>query len=103
MNQFQLPAHRDLFYGGAWHQATGGTAANVSPSTGQELGSFAVAGGEDVDRAVAAARGAGGGRGARPARGPGSPRCRAAAPLAPAGVRREIPRRGAPRRDELAW
>ena len=52
MNQFQLPVRRDLFYGGAWHQATGGNAANVSPSTGQELGSFAVAGAEDVDRAV---------------------------------------------------
>ena len=35
MNQFQLPARRDLFYGGAWHRATGGTVANVSPSTGQ--------------------------------------------------------------------
>src|SRR6266576_1273781 len=56
MSQFQLPDHRDLFYGGAWHQATGGTAANVSPSNGRELGSFAVAGAEDVDRAVAAAR-----------------------------------------------
>src|SRR5256885_246379 len=56
MSQFQLPAHRDLFYGGGWHQAAGGTAATVSPSSGQELGSFAVAGAEDVDRAVAAAR-----------------------------------------------
>ena len=56
MNQFQLPSRRDLFYGGGWHQAAGGTAATVSPSTGQALGSFAVAGAEDVDRAVAAAR-----------------------------------------------
>ena len=44
MSQFQLPAHRDLFYGGGWHQAAGGTAATVSPSSGQALGSFAVAG-----------------------------------------------------------
>src|SRR4029077_14284511 len=56
MSQFQLPAHRDLFYGGGWHQAAGGTAATVSPSSGQALGAFAVAGAEDVDRAVAAAR-----------------------------------------------
>ena len=25
MNQFQLPARRDLYYGGGWHQAAGGT------------------------------------------------------------------------------
>ena len=56
MSQFQLPAHRDLFYGGGWHPAAGDTAATVSPSSGQALGSFAVAGAEDVDRAVAAAR-----------------------------------------------
>jgi hypothetical protein len=56
MNQFQLPARRDLYYGGGWHEAAGGTAATVSPSTGQGLGTFAVAGAEDVDRAVAAAR-----------------------------------------------
>src|SRR6266487_2543526 len=90
MNQFQLPAHRDLFYGGAWHQATGGTAANVSPSTGRELGSFAVAGAEDVDRAVAAARA-------------GFAEWRRVAPLARARVLREMARRLAARRDELAW
>ena len=55
MNQFQLPAHRDLYYGGGWRQAAGGTAATVSPSTGQALGTFAVADAEDVHRAVAAA------------------------------------------------
>jgi betaine-aldehyde dehydrogenase len=90
MNQFQLPARRDLFYGGAWHQATGGTAANVSPSTGQELGSFAVAGAEDVDRAVAAARA-------------GFAQWRRVAPLERARVLREMARRLAARRDELAW
>src|SRR5207302_6167727 len=82
MNQFQLPARRDLFYGGAWHQATGGTAANVSPSTGQELGSFAVAGAEDVDRAVAAARA-------------GFAEWRRVAPLERARVLREMGRRPA--------
>src|SRR5438445_13567226 len=90
MSQFQLPDHRDLFYGGAWHQATGGTAANVSPSTGQELGSFAVAGAEDVDRAVAAARA-------------GFTQWRRVAPLERARVLREMARRLAARRDELAW
>src|SRR4029077_2364411 len=90
MNQFQLPSHRDLFYGGAWHQATGGNAANVSPSTGQELGSFAVAGAEDVDVAVAAAR-------------DGVAQARRVAPLERARVLREMARRLAARRDELAW
>ena len=56
MSQFQLPARRDLYYGGGWHQAAGGTAATVSPSTGQALGTFAVAAAQDVDRAVVAAR-----------------------------------------------
>ena len=90
MSQFQLPAHRDLFYGGGWHQAAGGTAATVSPSSGQALGSFAVAGAEDVDRAVAAARA-------------GFAEWRRVAPLKRARVLREMARRLAARRDELAW
>ena len=90
MSQFQLPAHRDLFYGGGWHQAAGGTAATVSPSSGQALGSFAVAGTEDVDRAVAAARA-------------GFAEWRRVAPLERARVLREMARRLAARRDELAW
>src|SRR6185295_17981098 len=90
MNQFQLPARRDLFCGGAWHRATGGTVANVGPSTGQDLGSFAVADAEDVDRAVAAARA-------------GFAEWRRVAPLERAGVLREMARRLAARRDELAW
>jgi betaine-aldehyde dehydrogenase len=56
MNQFPLPGQRGLFYGGGWHQAAGGTAATVSPSTGRALGDFAVADASDVDRAVTAAR-----------------------------------------------
>src|SRR6201989_2559487 len=90
MSQFQLPAHRDLFYGGGWHSAVGGTAATVSPSSGQALGSFAVAGAEDVDRAVAAARA-------------GFAEWRRVAPLERARVPREVARRLAARRDELAW
>ena len=90
MSQFQLPAHRDLFYGGGWHPAAGGTAATVSPSSGQALGSFAVAGAEDVDRAVAAARA-------------GFAEWRRVAPLKRARVLREMARRLAARRDELAW
>jgi len=90
MNQFQLPAHRDLFYGGAWHRPAGGTAATVSPSTGRALGSFAVAGAEDVDRAVIMARA-------------GFAQWRRVAPLERARVLREMARRLAARRDELAW
>src|SRR5437588_165145 len=90
MSQFQLPARRDLFYGGGWHQAAGGSAATVSPSTGQALGGFAVAGAEDVDRAVAAARA-------------GFAQWRRVAPLERARVLREMARRLAARRDELAW
>jgi betaine-aldehyde dehydrogenase len=90
MSQFQLPDRRDLFYGGAWHRPTGDTAVTVSPSTGQELGSFAVAGAEDVDRAVAAAR-------------DGFAQWRRVAPLERARVLREMARRLAARRDELAW
>src|SRR6478752_6496190 len=90
MSQFQLPAHRDLFYGGGWHPAAGGTAATVSPSSGQALGSFAVAGAQDVDRAVAAARA-------------GFAEWRRVPPLGRARVLREMARRLAARRDELAW
>ena len=90
MSQFQLPEHRDLFYGGRWHRAAGGTAANVSPSSGQALGSFAVANAEDVDLAVTAARA-------------GFAGWRHVAPLERARVLREMARRLAARRDELAW
>src|SRR5215469_16148042 len=90
MSQFQLPARRDLYYGGGWHQAAGGTAATVSPSTGQGLGTFAVAGAEDVDRAVAAAQA-------------GFAEWRRVAPLERARALCEVARRLAARRDELAW
>src|ERR1700759_5286634 len=82
MSQFQLPARRGLYYGGGWHEAAGGTAATVSPSTGQGLGTFAVAGAVDVDRAVAAARA-------------GFAEWRRVAPLERARVLREMARRPA--------
>ncbi len=53
----RLPRHRDLYYGGAWHDSTGGRAIAVtSPATGEPLGSTVDATAEDVDRAVVAAR-----------------------------------------------
>ena len=90
MNQFRLPGHRDLFYGGQWHQAAGGSAATVSPSTGQALGTYAVADSGDVDRAVTAARA-------------GFAAWRQVAPLERARVLREMARRLAAHREELAW
>src|SRR5207247_14290 len=90
MNQFQLPSRRHLFYGGGWHQAAGGTAATVSPSSGQALGSFAVAGAGDVDRAVAAARA-------------GFAQWRRVAPLERARVLREMARRRAHRDRVLGY
>lgn len=89
-SEFQLPGHRGLFYGGGWHEAAGGTVATVSPSTGQPLGRFARAAAEDVDRAVAAARAA-------------FAEWRQVAPLERARVLREMARRLAAHREELAW
>jgi betaine-aldehyde dehydrogenase len=54
-----LPANRTLYYGGSWHAPAGGSAVEIlSPATGESLGSAAIAGPEDVDRAVRAAQGA---------------------------------------------
>ena len=51
-----LPAHRDLYYGGAWHRPLGGNFfALVSPGTGQSLGHAADASADDVDAAVRSA------------------------------------------------
>ena len=48
-----------LFIGGAWVDAASGERyASLSPSDGEKLADLAMAGLEDVDRAVAAARGA---------------------------------------------
>jgi aldehyde dehydrogenase (NAD+) len=50
---------RQLFIGGEWvDAASGGTFDTINPSTGEVLARVAEAGEEDVDRAVAAARGA---------------------------------------------
>jgi betaine-aldehyde dehydrogenase len=52
-----LPAHRSVYYGGAWHEpAAGNYAETWNPSTGESLGRVAVGAQTDVDAAVAAAR-----------------------------------------------
>jgi betaine-aldehyde dehydrogenase len=51
-----LPAHRTLYYGGAWHEPISGRFdATLNPSTGQPLARVAVGNVADVDAAVAAA------------------------------------------------
>jgi betaine-aldehyde dehydrogenase len=56
-NMPPLPAHRDLYYGGAWHKPVAGVRVAVtSPGSGTSLGDVAEAGQADVDRAVAAAK-----------------------------------------------
>jgi betaine-aldehyde dehydrogenase len=47
---------RGLYYGGAWHEATGGHAELIDPATGASLGRAGLAGVADVDTAVAAAK-----------------------------------------------
>jgi len=55
----RLPRHRGLYYGGTWQQSAGGRNIAVnSPSTGESLGFAVDATANDIDRAVAAARGA---------------------------------------------
>jgi betaine-aldehyde dehydrogenase len=52
-----LPAHRDLYYGGAWHPPVAGVRVPVtSPGSGASLGDAAEASQTDVDRAVTAAK-----------------------------------------------
>jgi len=49
-----LPAHRDLYYGGAWHGPSSGAYFEVtSPGSGESLGQVADASAADVDGAVA--------------------------------------------------
>jgi betaine-aldehyde dehydrogenase len=50
-----LPAHRDLYYDGGWHEPAGGYVETHNPATGESLGSCAEASAEDVDRAAQAA------------------------------------------------
>ncbi|MDO9438239.1 aldehyde dehydrogenase family protein [Hydrogenophaga sp.] len=44
-----LPLHRDLYYGGAWHESAGGRSETFNPSTGESLGFAAQANAADVD------------------------------------------------------
>ncbi len=51
-----LSIHRELYYGGVWHAASGGASTDlVNPATGQALGQVANADAVDVDKAVWAA------------------------------------------------
>jgi betaine-aldehyde dehydrogenase len=51
-----LPSHRDLYYGGAWHTPKAGRYAEIlDPATGRSLGPVADGDAGDVDAAVAAA------------------------------------------------
>src|SRR6266545_436642 len=52
-----LPARRDLYYGGAWHAPSAGRYVELtSPGSGESLGRVAEAGAQDVQAAVASAR-----------------------------------------------
>ena len=54
-----LPQHRDAFYGGKWHKAKSGRAADsINPGTGESLGPVADCGAADIDAAVQAAKAA---------------------------------------------
>ena len=50
-----LPRHRDLYYGGAWHEPAGGYAETFNPATGESLGQCAEANAADVHAAATAA------------------------------------------------
>jgi betaine-aldehyde dehydrogenase len=52
---YELPQHRDLHYGGAWHAPQGGYVDTLDPSTGRVLARCAEADARDVDAAVEAA------------------------------------------------
>ncbi|WP_105418341.1 MULTISPECIES: aldehyde dehydrogenase family protein [Neorhizobium] len=55
-NEFGLPEHRELYYGGRWHGPASGKYIEIhSPGNGVSLGTVGEAGSEDIDRAVAAA------------------------------------------------
>jgi len=57
MNTVQLPEHRQLFYGGAWHDpAEGGMVESFSPSTGESHGKVANGMQRDGQLAIAAAQ-----------------------------------------------
>ena len=91
MKAHELPQHRDLYYGGAWHAPRSGRReATLDPGTGAALGDVAVAGADDVDAAVAAARS-------------GFDAWRTVAPLERARVLRRIAELLRTHAEELAW
>lgn len=53
-----LPAHRDLYYGGAWQVPLGGYVNTLNPANQDDLGPVASANTADVDRAARAAHAA---------------------------------------------
>ncbi len=55
VHQGHPPAHRDLYYGGAWQAPHGGYLDTLDPSTGRSLGRAAEADEQDIAAAVAAA------------------------------------------------
>jgi betaine-aldehyde dehydrogenase len=85
-----LPQHRTLFYGGAWHDAEGGVVEIESPSTGEKLGTYALASAADIDKAIAAAR-------------RGYADWREVAPFERGRILKEMARRLAAHGEELAW
>jgi len=88
---FDLPAHRDLYFGGAWHAPRSGRRdETMNPGTGESLGAVAVGDAADVDAAVAAAR-------------RGFEAWRDVAPLERARILRRIAALLREHADELAW
>jgi betaine-aldehyde dehydrogenase len=54
--ELTLPKHRQLFYGGQWHEPTSGTyTETLNPASQESLGSIAVANERDADLAVQSA------------------------------------------------
>lgn len=51
-----LGATRPLLIDGTWRAGAGGVAVSIDPANGREIGSYSVAGAEDVEAAVRAAR-----------------------------------------------
>lgn len=87
---FRLPEHRTLYYGGNWHEATGGAVAVQCPATGEDLGTYALASTADINQAVAAARA-------------GYAQWRRVAPGERAEILKEMARRLKTHGEELAW
>lgn len=85
-----MPRHLQLFYGGGWHEAQGGTEPTFDPASGQVLAEVPVANSRDVDAAVQAAQ-----RGFRAWAGVSN--------IERGAMLREIARRLRANAEELAW